>query len=395
MNSNINVKNITTPFELLASAVSPINNTMILNIILSDKQWAELPSLAKRHKLTPAFYIKVLERKLDIPHTVLKQLQQNALYKTAQLLQLTSELVRIGCIFTNCSIDYISLKGPALAMLLYNDYAGKQSGDLDILVSEDRIWDASKLLTDNGYMRQYLPDNLTKSQTQYILQSYHHISFVHKEKKCFVELHWRLNTNKYAEPFSFAQMWRNVIKVNVGNSYIPCLCPQQSLIHQLIHGSGHAWFALAWLRDTTCLALRKDVNLNEVWEWAVTNGYERMIAQGLLLANRVFEPFLELSLKSAMTSATSPKIIHSPYLILTSNEVPSYLNAPNVGRIKQKLYMSKLKSDWLYKKQVWTVVGTNPRDWFILKLPNQLFFLYFVLRPFLYLYTVYMHKNRH
>jgi hypothetical protein len=378
-------------FNFIANLLSPVENQVIDELTI--EQYHRLPQFVKRHKLSVPFYTKLLKSDIKVPEKVGVELKLLALNKSTQMLNLTSELIRLQSLFSASAIDFISLKGPALALMLYNDLSGKQSGDLDILVSVDDVWIASKVLIDNGYEREYLPKTINESQANYVLQSYHHLGFIHTEKRYFVELHWRLNTNKYAEPFRFNEILDKAVDIKVGNISVKAMCPQQALAHQLIHGSGHAWFALAWLRDTVTLAIRNDVNLDALWIWAKQNKYERMVAQGLLLGERVFGSFLQPSLRLAMTNTISLKLVDFAYQILISNEVPLFLVAPQVGRIKQKIYLSKLKSDWKYKKQVWSVVGTNPRDWEILKLPNRLFFLYIVLRPVLYFYTVYFKKK--
>lgn len=389
-----NTPNQISFFQFASLLISPINNNTLVDSEFDRNDWEQINQFAKRHKISTPLYQKISTNKLNIPAAIFNEFHQQAVSNSTQMLQLASELVRLGNLFAHKKIHYISLKGPALALMLYNDLAGKQSGDLDILVSPEMIWLASSVLTENGYIRQHLPKTLTKSQANYLIHSYHHIGFVHSEKKIYVELHWRVNTNIYAEPFSFIHLWNNASSIKIGDTPIPCLAAQNALIHQLVHGAGHAWFALAWLRDTIALACREDVNLFKVWEWALNAGYDRMVAQGLLLGERVFGPFLGVNLRQLMQTEATIKLVDFAYAVLTNHSVPEFMVNPKFGRIKQKIYLSKLKKDWNYKKQVWIVIGTNPRDWQIINLPDKYFVLYYILRPFLYLYTVYIKKQR-
>jgi hypothetical protein len=359
---------------------------------LSEKQWIDLFELSRRHKLTTPLYAALSPRKAVIPSSCFKVLHEAALERSTRMLSLLGMLLQINQQFEQNDIAYLSLKGPALSVFLYGDISQKQSGDLDLLVDTNDIWKASDVLLSMGFETKEIPRTLTLCQRQHMIRSYHHFVFFHPQKKLLVELHWRVNTNRRAEPFSFEQMLENSIKVRIGEVGIPALSVQHAFIHQFIHGAGHAWFAMAWLRDTITLAQRSDVSLNEVWKWAVANGYDRMMAQALLLGERVFGLFLSDMLRNAMKNSLNNHLTLVALNALISKEVPEYLYAPKFLKVKQKIYLMKLKRDFSYKCNVWSVLLTHPRDWQALRLPDSMFFLYYPLRPFLYFWTVYVKK---
>jgi hypothetical protein len=66
-------------------------------------------------------------------------------------------------------------------------------------------------------------------------------------------------------------------------------------------------------------------------------------------------------------------------------KIPSYAVKGLIDRVeKKKRHTLKLCSKLRYKLKCLTSLYTSPRDWSFLRLPDLLFPLYFILRPFLW-----------
>ena len=119
--------------------------------------WNFLLQLASWHKVTPLLY-----RSLQAaPEPVLIRLKTYVRSALVHSLLLTGELLRLLKRFEAQGIPAIPLKGPALASFLYGDMALRQSVDIDILLRQEYIPAARRLLLSLGYQPEY---QLTRRQ---------------------------------------------------------------------------------------------------------------------------------------------------------------------------------------------------------------------------------------
>jgi hypothetical protein len=370
----------------LAKIVSPVAENQPIG---NDVDWAEVIRLAQTHGLSSVLYNYLTKRNIQVEESIYTEFRKNAFARSMRMMQLASELPAVDKLLTDNGIAYISLKGPALALQVYGNLALKQSGDLDLWVEKHNVWTAFALLESIGYVQDSPAWALNETQKKYLVNSFHHLGMFHPEKKILLELHWQMNTNKFGNPFTFAEAWQQKQKVVIAEREIPVLGLQHSLLHQLVHGAGHQWGRLAWLRDMCAVAVLAQNDLNEIWSWCKANDYDRYFAQGLQLTESVFGFTLPPNLQAE---------IHQPqYTQLVDNALhnlqQSIENKADVQlglqRLAYKTYLSRLRRSWQYKFQVWKVLGTNVNDWDVIHLPRQLYFMYFVLRPIIWLIRLY------
>ena len=70
------------------------------------------------------------------------------------------------------------------------------------------------------------------------------------------------------------------------------------------------------------------------------------------------------------------------------------IKTKKLNRIKFPFYLARLRKEINYKMRCFIKLGTNASDWATLELPDFLFFMYYVLRPFFYFYNAYLKKSR-
>lgn len=164
---------------------------------------AELPALrelAQKHGVAPLTFEK-LKQVEDEPgispemHAQLAQLQATLAvdyYKSsAQNQLLYGVLNRINQEFASENISAILLKGAALGLSLYDDYALRPMSDLDLLVRREDLQRASLIIQSFGY--QVLPQQYLGIAGWVDRSLNHHAHFRGGTKDGIaIELHWNL-----------------------------------------------------------------------------------------------------------------------------------------------------------------------------------------------------------
>jgi hypothetical protein len=155
-------------------------------------------------------------------------------------------------------------------------------------------------------------------------------------------------------------------------------------INLLIHGSLHCWIRLKWLVDFVTW-MRKASESD--WEGLKTRmidlGLQRLLVQGVLLANWLFYVPIPETMQALIEAEPAAQSManHSQKFILNAQIADEEME--NVLAIRHIFYWMRLKEGLRYKWNTLIKYTVNPRDWMVLPLPDALYPLYWLLRPFL------------
>ncbi len=354
-----------------------------MHSILSGIQPQILRYILLRHRLFPAFFKKWME---VCDTTVLTpewelftiQIRQKTENNRMQMLQKTSTLLGVIDAFSKVQIPVLPLKGPVLACQLYGDVSMKASLDLDILIPKEYFTVAWQTLQLMGFTTEFNYE-LTSKQKKYLLNNFHHLSFL-KDNTC-IELHWEINTNKYMTGRPNTVYFEKAVPLTIGGKTVYTLHPDHLIEYLAIHGSYHAWYRLDWLYDFSQAVNSKQEAIPRISKNMHHAGLEIIFAQSISLSHVLFGDKLP-----DVTQKISPLLINIP--LKEIGKTYQKAKFQSLSRITQKIYLLKLKKNWKYKIHVFSVLGTNQGNWKILRLPDRLFFLYFILRPLLYLIQI-------
>lgn len=281
---------------------------------------------------------------------------------------------------TDGKINLFLFKGIALSNQLFGDIATRPTRDLDVYISYDDIIIADYLIKECGY-RRIKPDiELNHAQQKYIYRHIHHFTYIN-DKNIVIELHWQLFTPRSL--FKHGERIFEKLQPSNIDTY-----PNEWLLHYLItHGSMHHWFKLFWLYDVHWLITHHPVDWTEVEQHTQSFGNRRMINVALHLAHEFFgtqipsqKPLNRVEKKIAQYC------IHS----IHSNE--NYLLFKGTKRFKRTYYLSLLKPGISYKLSTWMAPLTTIEDWKTFPLPSKLYWLYYVIRPFVWFYVNYLKR---
>ena len=340
---------------------------------------AKLLEVLQWHRVYPAFYSvwRNLPQQNDISWQQFDKNLKNLVEKNRlRMMQKTVRLIRVIKALEDAGVPVISLKGPALAFQLFGDVGMRSSWDLDILVQPELFVKAVEILKGLRYSNFFLKDKLTPKQWKYSIRHFHHFTFF-EDDNC-VELHWRLMHLEHLTNFRNKDLWQKPRQIEVAGAPIKVLDNKFELAHLAAHGASHSFFRLAWLYDLAAFQrLHKD-DFADLYHSLESCGCTPLIQTVYACADIAFKgnnlPVNEVNIRFI-------------------NHFTRAIKKPESKRFKSVIlneYMGKimLVKDWGKKLNILQIMSTSPKDWASLKLNDRLFFLYFVLRPFLALKRV-------
>jgi len=144
-------------------------------------------------------------------------------------------------------VDYMVVKGPALAHTVYPDPVWRAFNDLDLVVRE-RDWSAMHcLLVGMGFRPEKdLPQPPPKLVPQAVL---YELKYWHKEMGLLVEVHYDDILNAGLASRDVEGFWRRAILVDVEGVPVKALSLEDQLIHLCAHAHYHGYTRLNWFSD--------------------------------------------------------------------------------------------------------------------------------------------------
>ncbi len=276
--------------------------------------------VCKIEGICPILY-KELRNEEGIPEEFLKKLKGEYIWNKIKNTVFLQEIEKLKAL----NKPILLLKGSALIMSVYDDIALRPMSDIDIMVQEEDLECIHKFLIENGYrlisMEYNTFDRRLGAGRKYV-----------KDFLCFdVSTHIEvLYIGKKADKKAF--MNSNRLRDNL---FI--LCPEDLLLHILIHMSNHHFFyRLIWLYDIKMILEKFNINWKCLFERIKKINLNSLILFGLFEAKRIFklkipglseyalkEPSRKiLSIENAVFLLTIPGI-RNKLLFLSSSLFPS------------------------------------------------------------------------
>jgi hypothetical protein len=300
-------------------------------------------------------------------------------------LAMARESLRLQKAFDDAEVPASFIKGSALAMLAYGELSIKQSWDIDLITTPERVVDARRLLEQLGYVL-FQPAGLSDIQFDRLIPRGMEVIFRHRESGICVELHWRLVASRELlggiSPASAPQ------SIPLGGASLKTLNDESLFAYLCVHGAFHGWSRLKWLADVAAfVSHREDREVEHLFDAACKLGAGRAPALTLLLCGRLFEtslpPALQLGfdrdriLKGLAANANS-------YLIYGSGDAEIVPNSILDLRIQASCLLIGGTTKYLIAELWRRWVSIHDRTF--INLPSKLAFLYHFMRIPLWLY---------
>lgn len=355
---------------------------------LTNIDWEEFLNLVIKHRLTSHVlkHAKFLAENFPIP--AYEKLMEIRLERSKISLNFAIHAIRIYQKFEEHKIKHCFFKGPLLSMELYNDVGFRNFRDIDVLVEQKDVEKAKLIIEELGFDCIYPKFQLSAKQQKANYSISHHYHFKHPAQITQVELHWNITNPKSFYGIETKEIIKNCRKIKISNYSLPYISKIDNLVYQAAHGSIHQWYRLFWLKDFSVILANSSAEyLEKAYEKSKQLKLGRSFMQACYLSGLLFNTDSSILKHQTVKSRLIKTALHS---IRTTD-----LNQRGVGgKLKLVLYRLHIKPTFKYHFDLLFRLRTHLTDWGIIRLNDRLFFLYYLLRPFLLIYKFVFKKKK-
>jgi hypothetical protein len=385
----------TPEFQLLVACSSPTQKPTLpeeLNTFSSANiDWNAFTTLVDRHHVAALVYAALCRYPSErLPSPVRDRLKKRAIQVRGRALRHAAELIRLNAAFIEQGIDVISLKGAPLSQRLFGDPAMRHVRDMDLMVKPADLDRAEQVLQATGY-RHLSPDfRPTRKMKARLLSQDHHFTYCHEGLQLVVELHWGLAlwTREHS-----ADLWKHCQHTEWLGTTLLELNNDALLLSLCSHGAGHKWSHLKWLTDVAVLlAQERSSGSNDLIAMAANWDLERALAQAAILVHWLYGTPLEGLLHALIKREKPATALAARALSVLLMDEKAVLASQRFGRLKYLDYTLHLRRRLPFRAHMKNMMIASA-DFSDLPLPERLFWLYYLLRPWLWLKRRYLGRR--
>lgn len=301
---------------------SPARDAAVRAAARAVTDWDVFERLLVRHRVTPLVRDGLACAGVTLPEPLATRLADRAAETALMALVMARESVRLQSVFDAAGLSVLLLKGSVVGVLAYGDPCMKESWDIDVLISQDRIADGHKLLIGLGYTLQN-PAGFSLDELERFARYAIEAVYVNRESGLAVELHWRLSRNQRLLP---AVTVRSASQgVRVAGAELRTLSDELLFAYLCAHGTKHGWARMKWLADLNAfISARDEDTVERLYRAAVEAGAGRAPAVSLLLCRDLLGLSLAPSLVRELESGPRIGLLRSAaFHCVTGRTAPS------------------------------------------------------------------------
>jgi len=340
--------------------------------------WEYLLKLARRHSLLPLLYWQLnAHAHASVPPARMKELKQRFFDNAAHNLLMTGELLRVVRRLEGAGVPALAYKGPALAVAAYGDLSLRRFVDLDVLVPKQDVLRSKRLLAEDGYRPR---PELDPARESILLRAQHCLGLAKEAGRMMLELHWQAAASRFAAATGAEEFLEGAETVSLGGGEVRAPAPENLLNALCVHGSKHFWERLAWVCDVAeLIRARPRLDWPGVVRRAEEAGTERMLYLGLRLAAELLGAELPEDVRRRAWSDLSVGALVRE-VAARNFEGCEHVPVGLLGGISFNLRARRrLREKVGYFRFIF---APTDGDLARLRLPPQLSFVYYVVRPF-------------
>ncbi|MFZ3579504.1 nucleotidyltransferase domain-containing protein [Virgibacillus sp. DJP39] len=381
----LNLERIPKELVLILELLKEGNETYIKKhqtALCNAIDWDIFIEQVMHHRVYPILYskIKQLDKNL-VPPRILALLKQQYKRNTFQMLHLSAEMEIVSRSFAGNDIKLLFLKGPVLAHELYGDVSLRTSSDLDVLIPIGDLKKAEQILVEQGYQK----DDYIQTVLNDWKWRHHHVTYLHPEKNIKLEVHWRLNPGPSKDP-AFNVLWERKAKSSLTSYPVYLLGKEDLFLFLTSHGARHGWSRLRWLMDIHQL-LNQDIDWVRTQRLLDKYNFLQVGGQSIVLVSQLFKNRrISDEVESLLVSSKSRKLAQQAIFYLESMVNLHTDPVPDEVARYHKHHLFSLMSVQQKFFFIISFLFPYPEDAKTLPLPKQFHFLYFPLRPFLWVW---------
>lgn len=388
----------------MASAVA-------LHLQAVDLNWGKLLQTAINHGVMPLLYqslkaIDCAKVTVQVPHSVMLQLQtlnrMNGLHNLSQ----TQELLNVLAKLEKAGIEAIAFKGPVLAAAVYGNVALRQFGDLDILVRYRDFWQAKAVLANEGYQSSnsctqaqitdeirdeilpfhlYLQVSLSRSTAEaMIFDRQFQPSLLHSNAQRSIDLHWGIPPRRVWNADRFDRLWDHLNSIDLMGKQVKTCAPEVTLLIQCLNVAKEPWqHSLKQVCDVAqVIQAYPDLDWHLALKLAAELRSQKSFLIGLWMTRDQLDISLPQFILDQLIESHSIDEKSAQSYNKYSGDVP-YLWFQYTHQLRTSdrawdgLFITGLYLQWLLV----ITLSPSPLDREFVALPPNLNFLYYVIRP--------------
>jgi hypothetical protein len=261
------------------------NSERIQALLRGELNWTEVIGLTMQHRIAPFVYERLMTSdESAVPAAQQEVLRSAASHVARSSLVLLQELIRLHDLFAAENLPLIPHKGPVLAWLAYGNFTRREFTDLDFVVPQKSIPQATALLRRAGYREGFDLREAHDGKDGFAPGQY---LFIRDEHAVQVELHTERTLRYFPVPLDIEDMGRRLIAVEIAGRTIHAFSVEETLVMLCVHGAKHFWERLSWILDIAELITAQPVD----WERALDAAHKlrstRLLLLGLDLAHEM------------------------------------------------------------------------------------------------------------
>ncbi len=369
---------VSTEFSILVVAGSTLSgerkSERLSELLRASIDWRLLLDLAEKHGLQPLLHNALSRVGPAVPAEHMLALDRKVQVNVLKSLMVSRELIRIVERLTELRVPVMPYKGPALAELLYQDVALRQSGDIDLFIRPQDFCRAFEAVCDLGYISHL---KLTPRQQRAYLKSGYECTFDSAAGRNLLELQWAIQPHFYSVDFDLDGVFDRAMAISVAGRPMTTPSLEDLLLILSVHAAKHVWGKLIWLSDLARLITNPELKWDRIGHQAREMGIVRILRVTMCLAHQLLEvPIPEAAERNLPQDAQSSPIADEIVEKLASHMEP---DVESLWYFRLMLRLRERPRDRVrFVRRLALTPG--PSEWNAVHLPEFFFPLYRVVR---------------
>ena len=355
--------------------------------------WTYFDALVSQHRLQPLLIRGIRQYGAEVPGELAKYCAMQGKFTASSMARIQA-LYTVNRAFADAGIRLISMKGPLLSMELYGDPSLRTSRDLDVMVAQEDLPRAGEILRGMGYVLEEHLNTATPRRRKFYQRIENEKHEVYNRGEICLELHWK---SDYQTDVSFDELWLRREERMLMGAPIAVLGAQDRYPALFTHAAEHGFMRLRWLLDLYELQRKPGFDWGALHSRMAQQGIGEILILALLVMHRLGLPGLQDTAWEGFRLTRESTGIR----VEADNEADLQKAAALCGRVLPLLVQEVKPSaeEWkeydrllpraVYGRSIWqwllAFLGPSEHEYELIDLPDSLFWLYFLIRPFCWL----------
>lgn len=354
--------------------------------------WTYFDALVSQHRLQPLLIRGIRQYGAEVPGELAKYCAMQGKFTASSMARIQA-LYTVNRAFADAGIRLISMKGPLLSMELYGDPSLRTSRDLDVMVAQKDLDRAEEILLRLGYVPEENPFHKTPLRRKYYSRIEPEKHRVYNLGDICLELHWR---GSFQKEDSFDALWERREEQPIFGRKIAIMGTADRYPALIIHAAEHGFHRLRWLLDLYELQKKPAFSWETVYAQLSDQGLGALLLETMLVMHRLRLPGLEdvvfggirlTHQADGLCLALREELCKEGKLALQLTEAvyPMWQSEAVWADPRHRIYDKLLPTSLIQKSLLQKFLinfGPSVYDLELIDLPDWLFWLYFIIRPF-------------